>query len=226
MFIYFWKRKREKDTKCEQGRGREREGDTESDTGSRPQAVSTQPNVGLEPTNHEIMTWAEVRRSTDWATQASLKIFFLFILRGREREHKLGRNRERGREKESHAGSTVSAQSLTWGSNPWTVTSWPGPKSRVGCFTDWATQVPQRFLSSKSNLFLFYVFCLYVWAQRPFSPCSGSDTVSSLLLLIMLLFIFFLHLNVYQNSFGYTVWGRSLFFFFPQMMNQISQYHF
>ena len=38
-------------------RGRaEREGDTESEAGSRLQAVSTEPDAGLKPTNHEIMT--------------------------------------------------------------------------------------------------------------------------------------------------------------------------
>ena len=38
-------------------RGRaEREGDTESEAGSRLRAVSTEPDAGLEPTNCEIMT--------------------------------------------------------------------------------------------------------------------------------------------------------------------------
>ena len=36
--------------------GEEREGDTESEAGSRLRAVSTEPNAGLELTNHEIMT--------------------------------------------------------------------------------------------------------------------------------------------------------------------------
>ena len=49
--------------------GTEREGITESEAGSRLQAVNTEPDAGLEPTNHEITTWAEVRRLTDWATQ-------------------------------------------------------------------------------------------------------------------------------------------------------------
>ena len=35
---------------------REREGDTESEAGSRLPAVSTEPNTGLELTNWEIMT--------------------------------------------------------------------------------------------------------------------------------------------------------------------------
>ena len=38
------------------GEGTEREGDTEFEAGSRLQAVSTEPDVGLELMNHEIMT--------------------------------------------------------------------------------------------------------------------------------------------------------------------------
>ena len=52
--------------------GAERRGDTESEAGSRLWAVSTEPDVGLELTNLEIMTWAEVGNLTDWATQAPL----------------------------------------------------------------------------------------------------------------------------------------------------------
>ena len=36
--------------------GAEREGDTESETGPRLQAVGTEPEAGLELTNREIMT--------------------------------------------------------------------------------------------------------------------------------------------------------------------------
>ena len=52
------------------GGGTEREGDTESEAGSSLRAVSTEPDVGLQLMSHEIMTWAEVGRSTDSATQA------------------------------------------------------------------------------------------------------------------------------------------------------------
>ena len=52
------------------GGGAEREGDTESETGSRLWAISPEPDAGLEFTDHEIVTWAEVGRLTDWATQA------------------------------------------------------------------------------------------------------------------------------------------------------------
>ena len=46
-------------------RGRaEREGDTESEAGSRLCSVSPEPDAGLELTNCEIMTCAEVRGST------------------------------------------------------------------------------------------------------------------------------------------------------------------
>ena len=72
MFIYFWERQRQKMS----GFGSEREGDTESEVGSRLQTVSIEPHVGLEPTNCEIMTWAKVGRLTDWATQTPLQILF------------------------------------------------------------------------------------------------------------------------------------------------------
>ena len=50
----------------------QRERHTESKAGSRLWAVSTEPDAGLQLTNSKIMTWAEVRRSTNWATQAPL----------------------------------------------------------------------------------------------------------------------------------------------------------
>ena len=53
MFIYFWEKE------CELG-GAEREGETESEAGSRLSADSTEPDAGLKLTNHEIMTWADV----------------------------------------------------------------------------------------------------------------------------------------------------------------------
>ena len=70
MFIYYLSCLRGRDTEWEQGKGREKEGNTESEAGFRPQAVSAGPNVGLEPMNCEIVTWAKVGRLTSWATQA------------------------------------------------------------------------------------------------------------------------------------------------------------
>ena len=67
MFIYFWRKER-------QSRGgAEKEGDRESEAGSRLWAVSREPNTGLELKSHEIMNWAEVGCLTDWATQAPLQ---------------------------------------------------------------------------------------------------------------------------------------------------------
>ena len=71
MFIYFW----ERETECER-EGTEREEDTKSEAGSTLWAVSTEPNVRLELTNHEITAWAKVENLTDWATQVPLKYNF------------------------------------------------------------------------------------------------------------------------------------------------------
>ena len=64
MFIYFWETERERERKRERGRERERERERSSLC-----ANSREPNVGLELTNHEIVAWAKVRCSTNWATQ-------------------------------------------------------------------------------------------------------------------------------------------------------------
>ena len=58
------------------GGGSEREGDPESEADSRLWAVSTEPDAGLELTDHEIMTWVEVGHLTDWATQAPQDLCF------------------------------------------------------------------------------------------------------------------------------------------------------
>ena len=52
------------------GGGAEREGDTESEAGFRLWAISPESDARLELTDREIVTWAEVGRLTDWATQA------------------------------------------------------------------------------------------------------------------------------------------------------------
>ena len=72
MFIYFWDRERQSTNRG----GAEREGDTESETGSRLWAVSTEPDAGLELTDREIMTWAEVGHLTDRATPAPQQTLF------------------------------------------------------------------------------------------------------------------------------------------------------
>ena len=75
--VYFWKREKKRQ-RVSRG-GAEREGDTESQAGSRLWAIITESNAGLKITNREIMTWAKVRRPTDWATQAPLYILLYRI---------------------------------------------------------------------------------------------------------------------------------------------------
>ena len=53
MFYLFL---RDTERKSMSGARAERQGDTESEAGSRLCAVSTEPDTGLEPMNHEIMT--------------------------------------------------------------------------------------------------------------------------------------------------------------------------
>ena len=58
------------------GGGAEKGGSTESKAGSRLWAVSTEPDAGLEFTDREIMTWAEVEGLTDWATLVPPNVLF------------------------------------------------------------------------------------------------------------------------------------------------------
>ena len=69
MFIFERERKREW-----AGEG-QREGDTESEAGSRLWALSTDHDAGLKLMSFEIMTSAEVRGLTNWATQVSWAAF-------------------------------------------------------------------------------------------------------------------------------------------------------
>ena len=70
LYVYLSLRERERERESVSRGGAEREGDTKSEAGSRVRPVSTEPHVGLELTNHEIVTWVEVGGLTDRATQA------------------------------------------------------------------------------------------------------------------------------------------------------------
>ena len=71
MFIF--------EKKSVSGGGAESEGDPESEAGSRLRAVSAEPDAGLAPTNCEIVTPAEVGRSTDWAPHVPWRKFLNFL---------------------------------------------------------------------------------------------------------------------------------------------------
>ena len=80
-FIYF-ERQRES---ASRGRGKEREKER---LPSRTHTVSTEPDSGRDPTNPELMTWAEVhsRCSTSWTTQGPWELLtakFLVMEMGR-----------------------------------------------------------------------------------------------------------------------------------------------
>ena len=110
-FIYFWNREIQSMNRG----GAEREGDTESETGSRLWAVSTEPDAGLKLMDREIMTWAEVGRLTVPATQAPL-CFFIFIFFNvylflRQRQSMNGGGSEREGDTEYETGSRLWAVS-------------------------------------------------------------------------------------------------------------------
>ena len=52
MFLFIFETERQSMSRG----GAEKEGDTESEAGSRLRAVSTEPDMGLELTSHEIIT--------------------------------------------------------------------------------------------------------------------------------------------------------------------------
>ena len=72
MFVYFSERERDRVS----GEGARRDGDKESEAGSRLWAVNTEPDVGFELTSWEIMTQAEAGHLTHWATQAPWEVYF------------------------------------------------------------------------------------------------------------------------------------------------------
>ena len=73
MFIYFWERQGQNAS----GLGAERQGDTESEAGSRLWAVSTEPDAGLELTNLEIMTSAEVGWTLNWRSHPGAPFWYI-----------------------------------------------------------------------------------------------------------------------------------------------------
>ena len=74
LFIYFW----ETASAWERGRERERERERESQTGS---TLSSEPDMGLDLTNCEIMTWAKIQIWTlNWLSHPGTPCLFLTIL--------------------------------------------------------------------------------------------------------------------------------------------------
>ena len=73
MFIYFWDKERQSMNRG----GSEREGDTESKTGSRHWAVSTEPDMGLELTDwdHDLSRSRTLNRLSHPGAPHSFKVY-------------------------------------------------------------------------------------------------------------------------------------------------------
>ena len=172
------------------GEGAEREGDTESEAGSRLSAVSTEPDAGLKLTDCEIITWAEVGRPTDWATQAPLflsiyKIFLKMFIYFWERQSMSRRGSEREGDTESEAGSRLWAVSTERDTGfqlrSCEIMTW----AEVGRLTNWATQgsLKHEFLVLvRSTLFLM-LFVLLVSYLRIFYQTFDHKDLSLYLFL-------------------------------------------
>ena len=81
MFIYFWDRERQ----GMNGGGAEREGDTESETGSRLWAISPEPDAGLEFTDREIVrSWPGWSRMLNRLRHPGAPVTTIFKTKGNQ----------------------------------------------------------------------------------------------------------------------------------------------
>ena len=145
MLIYFWERERERESEHEWGRGRERgrqnpkqspgsELSAQSPTqGSNSQTARSwlEPKSDAQPTEPPRYPVSLFFIKPTITKEISVFLFF-FNVYFWEREHKLGRGRERGRQNLKRApASELSAQSLMQGLNSQIAKSWPEAKSDV-----------------------------------------------------------------------------------------------
>ena len=100
--------------------------------------------------------------------------FLMFIYFERQRAHEQGRA-ETEKERESQAGSNLSAQSQMWGSIPWTVRLWPKLKSRARHLTNRATQVLQFVNFLNLNIYVPYdpTILLLIFTQEKWK-CTNT----------------------------------------------------
>ena len=119
-FIYFWDRERQ----SMNGGGAEREGDTESETGSRLWAISPEPDAGLELTDRENSQTARSWPGWSWT---------------------LNRLRHPGAPKILFLSNLYTQCGCGSNSQPW--------DPRVACSIDWASQatLEELILKRKSK---------------------------------------------------------------------------
>ena len=110
-------------------------------------ADSSEPNVGLKLTNCEIMTWADVRCSTNWATQVHLKFIYFW-----ERES-MNWGGADGEGQRIQSGLCADSSEPSAGLK--LINREIMTRAEVKCLTDWAAQVPPRLtLKTKKGYFL------------------------------------------------------------------------
>ena len=152
----FWERKGE--STGEGQKERERENLKQGSTPSAQLRASRRTLGGSH--NHEIMTWAEIRSqmlnclSHPGAPRpVCMCVFFLsFFIFERNRDRESGGRVEGEGDRGSQTGSVLSAESPTWGPNPWNreIMTWAKPKSLT--LDNWATQAPGHvFLKGDSS---------------------------------------------------------------------------
>ena len=147
MFIYFWERE------SESREGTEKEGDTESEAGSRLPAVSTEPDAGLELTTREITTWAEV--DAQW-TEPPRCPKCLFIFKRERGRAQVEEGQRRRHPRHNLKGSRLQAinpePNVVLKLTNHEIMAW----ATVWCSTDWITQAPLYYLIFKLLLVIIY----------------------------------------------------------------------
>ena len=135
---------REKESELGRGREKRRQRKLKQAPGSELSAQSSMQGLN----SWTMKSWPELKLDalpTEPPRCPSSDFFFKFVYLFWEREKAwVGegqRERERERERENLHQAPRSAQSPMWGSISQTVRPWSQPKSRVGRFAGWATQV-------------------------------------------------------------------------------------
>ena len=93
-----------------------------------------------------------VRYLRHWQKNRNINIFNILFFNLRDREKMSESREEEQRERENFPSSLHAQREPNAGLEPTTAGSWPELKSRVGCSTDWDTQVSLIFLGSCCSL--------------------------------------------------------------------------
>ena len=136
-----------------------------------------------------------------------------------------GAERERGRERESQAGFTLSSDPKS-GLYLTTVRSWPDPKSRIGCSTDWATWAAlftmvlslnsiDRYCLNSHFLLESWVLTIFSWICISFWKSLLANVLTDMLKLIFMtpyswaIYGWFLKIFIYSiKVYIWVIWNK------------------